>query len=383
MSDAISPFEIQVGDEILDDLKQRLAATRLPQQIEGTDWAYGAEISYLEELIAYWRDKYDWRVEEAALNLFDHFTTAIDDQRIHFIHQRSTHDHAVPLLLLHGWPGSVVEFMKVIGPLTQPEAHGGDAADAFHVVAPSLPGYGFSEFTKTPGYDTHRMAENFAVLMSRLDYDRYGVEGGDWGAVIANSVSILDAEHVLGLHTTMPLAFPPPGHDPKDLSEREQADLADLADFDQNGTGYQKIQGSKPQTLGFGLNDSPAGLCAWITEKFHGWTDCDGHVENAIDRDQLLTNVMVYWITQTITSSTRLYYETFKSGRVGIVGAKVEVPTGVARFPREIMRYPRKWVEQSYNVTHWTEMPKGGHFAAMEQPDLFVTDVRKFFGTLR
>ena len=383
MSDAISPFEIQVGDEILDDLKQRLAATRLPQQIEGTDWAYGAEISYLEELIAYWRDKYDWRAQEAALNLFDHFTTAIDDQRIHFIHQRSTHDHAVPLLLMHGWPGSVVEFTKVIGPLTQPEAHGGNAADAFHVVAPSLPGYGFSEFTKTPGYDTHRMAETFAVLMSRLGYDRYGVEGGDWGAVIANSVSILDAEHVLGLHTTMPLAFPPPGHDPKDLSEREQADLADLADFDQNGTGYQKIQGSKPQTLGFGLNDSPAGLCAWITEKFHGWTDCDGHVENAIDRDQLLTNVMVYWITQTITSSTRLYYETFKSGRVGIVGAKVEVPTGVARFPREIMRYPRKWVEQSYNVTHWTEMPKGGHFAAMEQPDLFVTDVRKFFGTLR
>ena len=227
------------------------------------------------------------------------------------------------------------------------------------------------------------MAENFAVLMSRLGYDRYGVEGGDWGAVIANSVSILAAEHVLGLHTTMPLAFPPPGHDPKDLSEREQADLADLADFDQNGTGYQKIQGSKPQTLGFGLNDSPAGLCAWITEKFHGWTDCDGHVENAIDRDQLLTNIMLYWVTQTITSSTRLYYETFKSGRVGIVGAKVEVPTGVARFPREIMRYPRKWVEQSYNVTHWTDMPKGGHFAAMEQPDLFVTDVRKFFGTLR
>ncbi len=383
MSDAISPFEIRVPDEILDDLKQRLAATRLPQQIEGTDWTYGAEISYLEELIAYWRDKYDWRAQEAALNQFDHFTTAIDDQRIHFIHQRSTHDHAVPLLLMHGWPGSVVEFMNVIGPLTQPEAHGGDAADAFHVVAPSLPGYGFSEFTKTTGYDTHRMAENFAVLMSRLGYDRYGVEGGDWGAVIANSVAILDAEHVLGLHTTMPLAFPPPGHDPKDLSEREQADLADLADFDQNGTGYQKIQGSKPQTLGFGLNDSPAGLCAWITEKFHGWTDCDGHVENAIDRDQLLTNIMLYWVTQTITSSTRLYYETFKSGRVGIVGAKVEVPTGVARFPREIMRYPRKWVEQSYNVTHWTDMPKGGHFAAMEQPDLFVTDVRKFFGTLR
>ncbi len=383
MSDAILPFEIRVPDEVLEDLRRRLAATRFPQQIEGTGWTYGAELSYVKELVAYWRDKFDWRAQEAALNRFDQFTTVIDDQRIHFIHARSKHPNAIPLLILHGWPGSVVEFMNVIEPLTDPEAHGGHAEDAFHVIAPSLPGYGFSEFTKSTGYDTHRMAENFAVLMSRLGYDRYGVEGGDWGAVTGNSVAILDAAHVLGLHTTMPLAFPPPGHDPADLSEREQADLADLAAFDANGTGYQKIQGSKPQTLGFGLNDSPAGLCAWITEKFHGWTDCDGHVENAIDRDQLLTNITVYWVTETITSSARLYYETFKSGRVGVVGAKVEVPTGVARFPREIMRFPRKWVEQSYNVTHWTEMPKGGHFAAMEQPELFVTDVRKFFRTLR
>ena len=334
-------------------------------------------------VIEYWRDKFDWRAQEAALNRFDHFTTLIDDHRIHFIHQRSKHENATPLLLMHGWPGSIVEFMNVLGPLTDPEAHGGRAEDAFHVVAPSLPGYGFSEFTKKTGYDTQVMAETFAELMSRLGYDRYGVEGGDWGAIIANSVAILDAEHVVGLHTTMPLAFPPPDHDPASLSEREQRDLADMATFDQEGTGYQKIQGTKPQTLGFGLNDSPAGLCAWISEKFHGWTDCDGEIENAVDRDQLLTNVMVYWVTQTITSSTRLYYETFKSGRVGVLGARVEVPTGVARFPREIMRFPRAWVERSYNVTHWTDMPKGGHFAAMEQPDAFVTDVRAFFATLR
>jgi pimeloyl-ACP methyl ester carboxylesterase len=376
MSD-VEPFEIRVPDEVLQDLKQRLAATRLPQQIEGSGWSYGAELSYLKELLAYWRDKYDWRAQEAALNRFDHFTTVIDDHRIHFVHQRSKREDAVPVLLMHGWPGSIVEFMNVIGPLCDPGAD-----PPFHVVAPSLPGYGFSEPTKVAGYDTQRMAETFAVLMSRLGYDRYGVEGGDWGAVIANSVAILDADHVLGLHTTMPLAFPPPDHDPEKLSERELRDLADMADFDRNGTGYQKIQGTKPQTLGFGLNDSPAGLCAWITEKFHAWTDCDGHVENAVDRDQLLTNVMVYWVTQTITPSTRLYYETFKSGRVGVVGARVEVPTGVARFPREIMRFPRKWVERSYNVTHWTEMPRGGHFAAIEQPELFVADVRTFFGSL-
>jgi pimeloyl-ACP methyl ester carboxylesterase len=383
VSDEITPFEIRVPDEVLDDLQRRLAATRFPHQIEGTGWTYGSELSYIQELVAYWRDKFDWRAQEAALNRFDHFQTLIDDQRIHFIHQRSKHADATPLILLHGWPGSVVEFMNVIDPLVDPESHGGSAEDAFHVVAPSLPGYGFSEFTKSTGYDTHRMAESFAVLMARLGYDSYGVEGGDWGAITANSLSILDAEHVRGLHTTMPLAFPPPDLDPSTLSEREQADLADLADFDANGTGYQKIQGSKPQTLGFGLNDSPAGLCAWITEKFHGWTDCDGHVENAIDRDQLLTNVMVYWVTQTITSSTRLYYEVFKSGRVGVVGARVEVPTAVARFPKEIMRFPRAWVEKNYNVTQWTDMPKGGHFAAMEQPELFLTDVRKFFRTLR
>ena len=383
MSDAIVPFEIRVPDAVLDDLRRRLAATRFPQQIEGTGWTYGAELSYVKELVAYWRDAYDWRAQEAALNRFPQFTTVIDDQRIHFVHARSKHADAVPLLILHGWPGSVVEFMNVIEPLTDPEAHGGRAGDAFHVVAPSLPGYAFSEPTKTTGYDTHRMAESFAVLMARLGYERYGVEGGDWGAITGNSVAILDAVHVLGLHTTMPLAFPPPDHDPADLSEREKADLADMAAFDADGTGYQKIQGTRPQTLGFGLNDSPAGLCAWITEKFHGWTDCDGHVENAVDRDQLLTNIMVYWVTETITSSARLYYETFKSGRVGVLTARVEVPTGVARFPREIMRFPRKWVEQRYNVTHWTEMPKGGHFAAMEQPELFVTDVRRFFGTLR
>ena len=382
MSDSIQPFEIRVSDEVLEDLRRRLAATRLPQQIEGTQWSYGAELSTIADLLAYWRDEYDWRRHEAALNRFAQFTTVIDDQRIHFIHARSKHENALPIILMHGWPGSVVEFMEVIGPLSDPEAHGGSAEDAFHVICPSLPGYGFSEFTKSTGYDAHRIAESFAQLMARLGYPRYGAEGGDWGAIIGNNLAMLDAEHVLGLHTTMPIAFPPPGGT-DDLSDAEKADMADFQQFEQTGSGYQKIQGTKPQTLGFGLNDSPAGLCAWITEKFHAWTDCGGDLESAVSRDALLTNIMVYWVTQTITSSTRLYYETFKSGRVGILGGRIEVPTGVARFPKEIMRPPRRWVENHYNITHWTEMPRGGHFAALEQPQLFIEDVRKFFRTLR
>jgi pimeloyl-ACP methyl ester carboxylesterase len=225
------------------------------------------------------------------------------------------------------------------------------------------------------------MAEAFAVLMARLGYSRYGAQGGDWGAIITNNLGILDKEHVAGIHLNMPLAFPQ--EDRSDLSDVEKAALEDMAHFDREETGYQKIQGTKPQTLGFGLNDSPAGLAAWILEKFHTWSDCDGDLEKVYTKDQLLTNVMIYWVTQTITSSTRLYYETFRSGRVGITTGRVEVPTGVARFPKEIMRFPRKWVENHYNVTHWTDMPRGGHFAAMEQPQLFVEDVRKFFRTVR
>jgi microsomal epoxide hydrolase len=378
MSGEIEKYEIFVPDPVLEDLKRRLGAARLPDQIPGTGWEYGAESSYLRELIAYWRDEFDWRAQETALNRLSHFTTAIDDQRIHFVHARSPHENATPLLILHGWPGSVVEFTKVIGPLTDPAAHGGSAEDAFHVVCPSLPGYGFSEVTKSRGWDAYTMAEVFAELMARLGYPRYGAQGGDWGAIIATNLGVLDAQHLCGIHLNMPFALPPP-EGQEGLSEAEKADLADYAAFEQNETGYQRIQGTKPQTLGFALNDSPAGLCAWIVEKFHTWMDCQGDIESAITRDELLTNVTVYWVTQTITSSTRLYYEVFKRARIAILTDRVEVPTGVARFPKEIMRFPRKWVERHYNVTHWTEMPRGGHFAAMEQPALFVDDLRAFF----
>jgi len=385
MSRAIEPYRIAVPDEAIADLRRRLAATRFPDQIPGTGWDYGAELSYLKDLVRSWKDEFDWRAQEERLNALDHYTTEADGQRIHFVHARSKHDDAFPLVISHGWPGTVVEFLDVIGPLVDPEAHGGHRRDAFHVVCPSLPGYGFSEPTKTRGWDVHRMAEAFIELMARLGYARYGAQGGDWGALVTTNIALLDPEHVAGIHTNMPMALPPmDGSDPTaGLSDAEKADLAHHAQFEANETGYQKIQGTKPQTLGFGLNDSPAGLAAWIVEKFRTWSDCGGDVEKSFTRDQLLTNISVYWFTQTITSSTRLYYEVFKGGRVGFVGNRVKAPTGVARFPKEIFRFPRKWIENHYNVTHWTTMPRGGHFAAMEEPGLFVDDLRKFFASVR
>jgi len=268
----------------------------------------------------------------------------------------------------------------VIEPLRDPEAHDGRKEDAFHVVCPSLPGYGFSEPTRTRGWDPARIADAFAVLMQRVGYARYGAQGGDWGALVTSLIGLNDAAHVVGIHTNMPLAVPA---DTGELSDAEKADLAVMAQWQDQEAGYQRIQGTKPQTLGFGLMDSPAGLAAWIIEKFRSWSDCGGHPESAISRDRLLTNIAIYWATGTITSSTRLYYETFRSQRMDFFAKKVTVPTGVARFPKEIMRFPRKWVEQRYNVTHWSEMPRGGHFAAMEQPALFVEDVRRYFRTVR
>jgi len=381
MSDAIESFRIHVEDAVLDDLRDRLARTRFPDQIDGTGWEYGIPIDYLRELVTYWRERFDWRAQEASLNEFEHFRTKIDGQAIHFVHARSPHANALPLLLIHGWPGSIVEFLDVIPRLTRPEAHGGEAADAFHVVAPSLPGYGFSEPTRTAGWDPTRIARAFTELMARLGYARYGVQGGDWGAQVATRMGSLDAAHLAGVHLNMPLGSPP--KEPASLSESEQKDLADLARFQQEESGYALLQGTKPQTVGAALNDSPAGLLGWIVEKFRTWSDCDGHPENAFDRDRLLTNAMLYWVTQTAASSARLYRESFLSGAWTTAPDFVSVPTGVARYPKEILRFPRPWVEQRYDVTHWAEMPRGGHFAAMEQPELFAADLRSFFRTVR
>jgi pimeloyl-ACP methyl ester carboxylesterase len=385
MSDAIEPFRIQVSDQVLADLHERLARTRFPDQLEDAGWGYGTELSYLRELVAYWRDRYEWRPHEELLNSFAQSTTTIDDHRVHFLHVRSPHERAFPLVVTHGWPGSIFEFHKILGPLTEPEKHGGRAEDAFHVVCPSIPGYGFSEPPRTKGWDARRMAEVNAKLMARLGYARYGAQGGDWGAIISTQNALVDRAHCAGIHLNMVVAFPPPGAaDPMaGLDDVEKAGLGDLAHFQKEETGYQQIQGTKPQTLGYGLNDSPAGLAAWIVEKFRTWSDCDGDVEKRFTKDELLTNVMLYWITGSITSSTRLYYETMHSGRFGPAGERVETPTGCAIFPKELYRAPRKWAEAAYDVRHWTRMPRGGHFAALEEPELLVEDVRAFFRLVR
>jgi pimeloyl-ACP methyl ester carboxylesterase len=365
LADAIEPFEIHVDDATLDDLRARLARTRFSDQVEGTSWEYGVPVDYLRDLVAYWHDQFDWRVQEARLNQLPQFRTTIDGQSIHFIRARSPNDDALPLLLTHGWPGSVVEFLDVTPLLT----------DSFHVVAPSLPGYGFSGPTRTPGWDVARVARAFIELMARLGHARYGAQGGDWGAQVATRIGALDPAHCVALHLNMPLGERP--DEPVELSEADKADLAALQQFQREESGYALEQSTKPQTLGAALNDSPAGLLAWIVEKFRTWSDCDGNPENVFTRDQLLTNVTIYWATQTITSSARLYWEHMHSADRP---ARVDVPTGVARYPKEILRYPRPWVEQRYNVVHWAEMPRGGHFAAMEQPELFAENLKAFFG---
>jgi len=381
MSEDVEPFHIQVEESVLEDLRHRLALTRFPDQIEGTGWEYGIPIDYLRELVGYWGDTYDWRAEEARLNSFDQFTTGIDGQRIHFIHARSAHADAVPLLLTHGWPGSVVEFLDVIPRLTDPESFGGDAADAFHVVAPSLPGYGFSEPPRAPGWDELRISQAFITLMHRLGYATYVAQGGDWGAQVTTRIGGLDPGHCAAIHLNMALGAPP--DDAAPLSEEEHADLAATRLFVKEESGYANEQGTKPQTIGAALNDSPAGLLAWVVEKLRTWSDCDGHPENCFTREQMLTNVMLYWATQTSASSARLYWESRHSGSSARLLPYVDVPSGVARYPKEILRWPRAWVERQYNVTRWAVMPRGGHFAAMEQPALFTEDLREFFRTVR
>ena len=385
MTDAISRMRIEVPEEVLDDLRRRLAATRFPDQIPGSGWDYGTDGAYLRELCSYWRDKYDWRAQEALLNRFDHHRTTIDGQNLHFLHARSRNPGAFPLLITHGWPGSVFEFHKIIGPLVDPAAHGGDERDAFHVICPSMPGYGFSGPTHEPGWDVRRVAEAFATLMARLGYARYGAQGGDWGAIVTTQLGLLDPEHVRGIHLNMVVAGPPPGvaNPMEGVSAEELQGLADMGEFQKKETGYQQIQGSKPQTLGTALNDSPAGLAGWIVEKFRSWSDCGGDVEKRFSKDELLTNIMIYWVTETINSSVRLYCETMRAGRFGLAGERVMVPTGCSIFPKEIIRPPRRWAEAHYNVVQWTTHRSGGHFAALEEPVALVEDLRSFFRKLR
>jgi microsomal epoxide hydrolase len=381
---AIRPFEIAVSDEVLADLQVRLSMTRFPDQLDGVGWDYGTDVAYLRELVDYWQNGFDWREQERQLNTLDHYKTTIDGLDIHFIHQRSPNPDALPLLVTHGWPGSVFEFTKIIGPLTDPEAHGGQASDAFHVVAPSLPGYGFSDKPRERGYGPEKMADINAKLMARLGYDRYGAQGGDWGGIISRWTAFNDAEHVAGLHLNFVTGVSPadPDNPNEGVPDAELARQRERQQFMSTERGYSSIQGTKPQTLGYGLNDSPAGLAAWIVEKFRTWCDCDGDIESIFTKDELLTNVMIYWTTGTITSSTRLYYESRNATPARPIGY-IDVPTGAALFPNEINYPPRLWAENRYNIVQWTEMPRGGHFAALEQPELLVDDIRSFFQTVR
>ena len=374
----VQPFRIDIPDAELGDLRDRLHRTRWPEAECVDDWTQGIPLAYTRELATYWADDYDWRTRERALNRFDQFTTEIDGLPIHFIHQRSPHEQAFPLVITHGWPGSIVEFHKVIEPLTDPTRFGGRAEDAFHVVCPTLPGYGFSGKPVATGWGTEKVAEAWETLMTRLGYERYGAQGGDWGAAVTTAIGV-NGGHCAGIHLNMPLGRPTSLENP---TAEEQDALAALAHYEKWDSGYSKQQSTRPQTLGYGLTDSPAGQLAWIVEKFWAWTDCDGHPENVLTRDEMLDNVMLYWLTASAASSARLYWQSFGNSPL-LKHGRVELPTGVASFPKEILRVPRNWCESRYNITHWTNMPRGGHFAAFEQPELFVEDVRTFFSTIR
>lgn len=386
MSAEVTPFRIEVPETDLDDLRDRLRRTRWPEAATVADWSQGVPLAYLRELCGYWAEEYDWRATESRLNDLPQFRTEIDGLGIHFIHLRSPHPGALPLVITHGWPGSIVEFTKVFGPLSDPVAHGGSAADAFDVVCPSLPGYGFSDKPTEPGWGVERIAGAWTQLMRRLGYARYGAQGGDWGTSISASIGQLDPAHVVGIHLTPPLAAPDPAT-MADLTDGERSALASLTRAAEWEDGYSVEQATRPQTIGYGLVDSPAALCAWIVEKFCAWSDCAGHPENAFTRDELLDNLMLYWLRGTGASSARLYWESIRAVQEMFTASTsdvVTVPTGGSIFPKDNPRPSRRWAERRFtDIRYWNELDRGGHFAALEQPDLFVNEVRSFFRLVR
>ena len=383
------PFLIDVPQADLDDLRERLARTRWPAGSPEPGWDRGVPLEYLQELAEYWRTGYDWRAAERRLNSHPQFVTRIDGADVHFLHVRSPEPDAMPILLTHGWPGTVAEFLDVIGPLTDPAAHGGDPADAFHLVIPSIPGYGFSGPVEQAGWDIGRVARAWARLMSDLGYDRYVAQGGDWGSVISLELGLADPEHVAGVHVNMLVTFPPP--DPAamaGLSEEDMARLEHAAWFAEDGMGWQRIQSTRPQTLAYALTDSPAGQLAWIAEKFKVWTDSAKVPEDAVDRDALLTAVSIYWLTGTAGPSAHFYYESTHGTPdfVKVWGGPwpLAMPAGVALFPADPSRPIRAFADPVLpSLTHWTEFDRGGHFPALEQPGLLIDDVRTFCRPLR
>ena len=381
----VQPFKVEVSDETLADLRDRLAHTRWSYEIPGSGWDYGTNLAYIKELVDYWQDGFDWRAQEKLINTFVHFRADVDGLGIHFIHERGKGPNPMPLVITHGWPGSFFEMNKIIPLLTDPGSHGGDPADSFDVVAPSMPGYGFSDHPSQRGMHVRRVSDLWAKLVTEgLGYDRFGAQGGDWGASVTAYLGLAYPEHLIGIHvTSMVRPTPYLGPGARELTEAEKGHIQQREDWMAAEGGYSHIQGTKPQTLAYGLNDSPAGLAAWIVEKYRTWSDCDGDVEKKFTKDELLTTATIYWVTETINSSTRLYYETQNHPWEMKPGEGIQVPSAMAVFPKELSHPPREWGERSFNVQRWTEMPQGGHFAALEEPELLAEDIREFFRPLR
>jgi epoxide hydrolase len=390
-AEVVRAFRIDVPQRDLDDLHERLDRTRWPDELPGIGWAYGVPGDYLRELARYWRHEYDWRAAEAKLNRWPQFTTTIDGADLHFAHIRSTEPDAIPLIMTHGWPGSIAEFTEVAGPLTDPRAHGGHPSDAFHLVLPSIPGFGPSGPTRETGWEPRRVAAAFGELMRRLGYRRYGAQGGDWGAAISRELGRTRPDQTIGVHLNLlPDAAATAAPDRDELARLRPADRErTLASWERSRRwardrqGYADLQSTRPQTLAYALTDSPVGQLAWIAEKFKEWTDSHDRPEDAVDRDQLLTNVMLYWLTGTAGSSARIYYERAHAGYWGAPPEPSTAPTALAVFPHENFIPLRHIAERTNNIVRWTEYDRGGHFAAMEQPDLLIDDVRAFFRTLR
>jgi pimeloyl-ACP methyl ester carboxylesterase len=380
----MQPFKINVPQPVLDDLQYRLAHTRWPDELENADWNYGTNREYLKQLAAYWQTDYDWRAQEAKLNDFAQYKAEVAGLDLHFIRVEGKGPNPTPLLLVHGWPDSFFRMTKIILLLTDPASHGGRAEDAFTVIVPDLPGYGFSGQPKEKGYDPQRMADVLAELMTKtLGYKKYLAHGGDWGSSIVEQLALNHAGALLGIHLTdVPSSHAKMADKLPDLSLAEKAFVAKNKAWQEKEAGYQKIQGTKPETLAYGLNDSPVGLLGWIIEKFHAWSDNDGNIEHTFTKDDLLTNVMIYWVTQSIGSSVRLYYEAMHSPTLA-APTHVKLPTGFAIFPKDITPAPREFAERFFKVQHWHEMPRGGHFAALEEPGLLVADLREFCRSLR
>ena len=377
MSAGIRPFRIDVPRQDVADLSDRLRRTRWPEPAPVDDWSQGVPLGYLRDLVDYWAESYDWSARQEYLNSFPQYLTEIDGLDVHFVHVRSPEADALPLVLTHGWPGSFVEFLDAVGPLTDPAAHGGDRADAFHVVLPSLPGYAFSAKPSTTGWGIERTARAWAGLMERLGYTRYGAQGGDWGSMVTTVLGQVDLEHVAGIHLNMVIGLPGPGDE---LTDAEQAAMARANDYLANDSGYSKQQSTRPQTLGYALVDSPTGQCAWILEKFWSWSDTDGDPVAALGADRILDNVMLYWLPAAGASSARMYWESFANPPFG----PVSVPMGGSVFPKEIFRSSRRWASRQFSdIRYWGEPQVGGHFAAFEQPALFTEEVRAFFRTVR